>query len=99
MNNEGYKSDVVQTAGRIVDVVRQFGPVLEQAKALGLFMDDRELLECPGCGLVEDVGCDGRLMTYRDGEKPFDSGLRFKNVSDGCYRCPACGMDIEEALA
>ena len=35
-----------------------------RAKALGVFTNERELLACPRCGLVEDVTCDGLLITY-----------------------------------
>ncbi len=36
----------------------------EQARALGMFTDDRELLACPVCGLLEDVTVEGMLITY-----------------------------------
>jgi len=39
----------------LVAAVRELEQVKQQAKALGIFTDDRELLECPSCGLLEAV--------------------------------------------
>ena len=36
-----------------------------EARALGLFANDRELLGCPRCGLLEDVTITGLLITCR----------------------------------
>ena len=33
----------------------------KQAQTLGIFTNDRELLECPACGLKEDVTFEGML--------------------------------------
>jgi len=30
----------------------------------GVFLNDRELLRCDSCGLLEDVDIKGRLITY-----------------------------------
>ncbi len=35
----------------------------KRAKALGVFANDRELLECPRCGLMEDVTSIGLLIS------------------------------------
>jgi len=40
-------------AARLVEVHRQ-------AKALGIFIHDRQLLNCPGCGLMVDVDFQAR---------------------------------------
>ena len=71
-------------------IVRQLAAVQRQARSLGLFVHDRELLTCPRCGMQEDVAGDGRLMTYRAGGAIADTGLRFKKVRGGKFRCPAC---------
>lgn len=64
----------------------------KQAKALGMFTDDRELLECPACGLKEDVTGEGFLCTYRDEAFAVDTGLRFPEPDeDGVSCCPGCG--------
>lgn len=70
----------------------QLAAVTEQARAAGIFVEDRELLACPGCGLMEDVECGGRLITCREigGE---DTGLCFAPAAVGGFRCPACGED------
>lgn len=70
-----------------------------RATALGVFTSDRELLACPGCGLVEDVTCDGLLITYMSSALERDSGLRFENTSSNLFRCPACGLIIREDSA
>lgn len=36
----------------LVAAVRELEQVKQQAKALGIFTDDRALLECPSCGLL-----------------------------------------------
>lgn len=41
----------------------------QRAGALGLFTGHRELLECPQCGLCEDVTSDGRLITVESANK------------------------------
>ena len=35
-------------------LVAQLQVLRQQGEALGLFMEDRDLLECPSCGLQED---------------------------------------------
>jgi hypothetical protein len=49
----------------------------KQAKALGMFTNDREFLECPSCGLKESVTFENTLYTYRDDAFDVDTGLRF----------------------
>ena len=62
----------------------------EQAKQLGIFIDDRELLRCHSCGLNEDIEFSGRLITYFGEPGSPDTGLRFKKRADGKFRCPKC---------
>jgi hypothetical protein len=60
-------------------IARELMRIKKQAEALGVFTNDRELLECTGCDLVEDVTCDGFLITYhRNSGSMDDSGLRFR---------------------
>ena len=78
----------------------QLKALQDQARALGFFPNDRELLACPHCGLAEDVLADGRLITsYEIGEA--DTGLRFiePESDDGPFTCPGCGGEVhpEEA--
>ena len=70
---------------------REIARVHRLAQAAGLFMEDRGLLHCAHCGLLEDVGCYGLLMTYPTGHPPVDSGLRFTKDKRGRYICPNCG--------
>ena len=67
-----------------------------EARALGLFANDRELLACPCCGLVEDVTCTGLLITYRPPALGEDTGLRFEEIKTGKFRCPQCGGIVVE---
>lgn len=62
----------------------------KQARELGLFANDRELLDCATCGLLEDVAFGGYLITYRSAGSNEDTGLRFEELADGSFRCPAC---------
>jgi len=67
-----------------------------QAEALGIFTNDRELLECTDCGLLEDVASDGRLITYNKEDGVIeDTGLRFQEVDRMHFCCPACKCIIE----
>ena len=70
---------------------REITRIHRLAQAAGLFMEDRDLLHCADCGLLEDVGCYGLLMTYFSGKSPVDSGLRFTKDKRGRYICPNCG--------
>lgn len=68
----------------LIAAVRQLEQAKEQARALGIFTDDRELLECPNCGLLEDVAAEGLLVTYPNtSEEVNDSGLRFIPADSG----------------
>ena len=53
---------------RISAIVGELEEIKHRARALGIFTDDRELLACPVCGLLEDVAIMGLLITY-----PIDS--------------------------
>lgn len=66
--------------------------VKEHVRKLGMFTDDRELLECTHCGLKEDVTIEGFLYTHREGAIGDDTGLRFPEPDEeGVSRCPGCG--------
>lgn len=81
-------------------LARQLVQIKLQAAALGLFTDDRELLECPSCGFLEDVTFEGFLITYKkDGKDRRDSGLRFRPEGKTCFACPACGTKIKAVIS
>ncbi len=86
------KDSLSRLAQKIKPFVEDIIRIHKQAKSLGIFVNDRELLECTGCDLVEDVAFDGSLMTYhRDSYDMTDSGLRFEEMGDEKYLCPVCG--------
>ena len=80
---------LVAMAGRIAELQKT-------ARRLGIFVDDRQLLACSKCGLMEDVLFDGRLVTCREAGGD-DTGLRFSEHprADGRFVCPECGTVIE----
>ena len=83
----------------LTTLTRQLEQVKAQARALGIFTDDRELLECPNCGLLEDVMADGLLVTYpKDSVDPKDCGLRFRPVDETRFACPKCGTRIKAVI-
>ena len=66
------KSGKKNGIGGLIAAVRQLEQAKQQARALGIFTNDRELLECPSCGLLEDDGrgSAGDLSEYqRRGER------------------------------
>lgn len=77
-------------------LLRQIGYVHRLAREAGLFLDDRELLSCDRCGLLEDVDITGRLITYKSGEAVFDSGMRFEKGEGDTHVCPVCGAPARE---
>ena len=82
-----------------VELSRKLAKVKAQARALGIFTDDRELLECPNCGLLEDVTAKGLLVTYpKDSVDLKDCGLRFCPVDETRFACPKCGTRIKAVI-
>ncbi|MFA7229908.1 MAG: hypothetical protein WC071_01430 [Victivallaceae bacterium] len=74
--------------------------IQEQADKLGIFTENRELLECEKCGLLEDYTFKHGLITYVaancTGGKLKDSGLRFKATDNPSqFICPQCGNSIK----
>jgi hypothetical protein len=66
------------------DLVKSIRPLAKeliklqrQMKAMGLFANDRDLVECPRCHLAEDVTADGRLVTAKP-PRYIETGLQFK---------------------
>jgi hypothetical protein len=97
--HEDGKNSFSGLAQKIKPLVKEIVQIKKQAKALSIFVNDRELLECPGCGLVEDVTFEGSLMTYhRESDDITDSGLRFEEMDDGKYRCPVFGTVLKAEI-
>lgn len=83
----------------LIAAVRELEKVRQQGRALGIFTDDRELLECPKCGLLEDVTFEGLLVTYpKTSEEVKDSSLRFRSVDETSFECPSCGTRIKAVI-
>jgi hypothetical protein len=83
----------------LIAAIRQLEQVKRQARSLGIFTNDRELLECPSCGLLEDVTADGLLVTYSGrGRSRKDCGLRFNQVNDTSFQCPSCGAKVKAVI-
>jgi hypothetical protein len=77
-------------------LAQQLSATRAEAKKLGIFPGDRDLLDCSCCGLMEDVAMNGILLTCRQDSLGIDTGLRFEQVdSDGLrFRCPSCGSEV-----
>lgn len=70
----------------------QLAAIRAQVQAEDGFLHDRELHQCPTCGLMEDVLFCGKLVTcWRVNTQPVDTGLRFKEVGADQLACPCCG--------
>lgn len=78
-------SEIFRMAEKIVRLQKK-------AKKLGLFLDDRELLKCKKCGLMEDVNSYGVLLTVFKNEPLRDTALRFKKIKgrSNHFQCPNC---------
>lgn len=93
------KSKDSKLISRIRPIARELMRIKRQAEALGVFTNDRELLECTGCDLVEDVTCDGFLITYhRNSDSMDDCGLRFEKLSQDASRCPVCKTELKAVI-
>ena len=86
----------------VCDLVERLSPALiklselrSEAERAGVFIADRGLLSCTGCGLTEDILADGRLITFRGDSRGSDTSLRFKDLGDEVrFRCPSCGAVV-----
>ena len=77
------------------DLCRELQHLRTEAEGMGLFVGDRELLDCPHCGLFEDVTAEGLLITSQElAHPPVDTELRFRVVSANTFQCPACAAAI-----
>jgi predicted RNA-binding Zn-ribbon protein involved in translation (DUF1610 family) len=93
--------DVDALVDSIGAIARRLGDLQTQARALGIFTNDRDLLTCPKCGLIEDVLVDGRLVTYHEECNSEDTGLRFAESApeSGRFTCPECGSKVDALAA
>ena len=84
-----------QSPNNIRELASRIVALQVKARALGMFTNDRELLECRECGLLEDVTINGLLITCRAPDSGQDTGLHFEKLFQGQFRCPACGSMIQ----
>ena len=90
------KNNYSKLISKIRPIAREIMRIKKQAEALGMFTHDRELLECSGCDLVEDVTYEGFLITYyRDSGSTNDCGLRFEKLDGDIFRCPVCKTELK----
>jgi len=82
------------------NTIKQLNKLKKEARTLGIFVDDRNLLKCPECGLMEDIDSNGMLLTVFEKFPNKDTGLRFKEIKNGkIFRCPNCGQKLSENVA
>jgi hypothetical protein len=87
--------DAWEIPTELLDACRQLKVLQDQARSLGMFMDDRELLRCDVCGLEEDVLGSGILVTRQAGDMQApDTGLRFMEVGARLFACPRCEHQV-----
>lgn len=64
-----------------------------ELRRLGIFDYSRELLECPSCGLMEDITFEGILITSNSEKLGIDTEMRFVELSsqENKWQCLARG--------
>ncbi len=85
-----------QTLKELRQIASHVAGLQKQARSMGIFPGDRDLLECPNCGLLEDVTIGEQLITWCPPAEGQDTGLRFEEFSQNLFRCPACGSMVRE---
>ena len=88
-------SEMVPLVDSLVALAGQVVELKKSARGLGIFTEDRGLLTCPTCGLMEDVLFDRRLVTcHQIGVS--DTGLRFTEHSrnGGRFIFPECSTEL-----
>jgi hypothetical protein len=83
---------------KVRPIAQQLAALQAKARSLGIFLNDRALLECPECGLQEDVAFGGQLITCRPPAFGQDTGMRFRELPKNRFRCPSCGSGVQEVL-
>lgn len=88
-----------ELAAYILQLLETISQMQAELEAMGLFPHDRELLECTGCDLVEDVTIEGRLITIHQGNDEFiDTGLKFERLNEDIFACPTCKTRIKATM-
>jgi hypothetical protein len=93
------KSNHPKIISKIRPIARELTRIKRPAEALGIFTNDRELLECTAFDLVEDVSSEGFLITYyRNSYSVDDCGLRFEELKHHVFRCPVCKTELKTVI-
>jgi hypothetical protein len=93
------KSKDSRLISKIHPIARELMRIKRQAEALGIFTNDRELLACTACDLVEDVTSEGLLITsHRNSDSVDDCGLRFEELKHNVFRCPVCKTELKAII-
>ena len=80
-----------QLIEKVKPLAREIVALNQQAKAMGIFTNHRDLAECKECQLFEDVSAQGILFVYHGEAFDNDTGLRFKEIDNNAVQCPGCG--------
>jgi DNA-directed RNA polymerase subunit RPC12/RpoP len=90
------ESDYDKLLKSIEPLAREMYKLQQKLKKMGCFAHDRELVECPHCGLQEDVTFEGKLITCKLDNPDEDFGLQFMALDkkEEWWRCPACGKEF-----
>ncbi len=100
-------NDNIPISSTLRQLALELNAAKKRTKELGRFAEDRNLLSCPNCGLLEDVDFPGVLRTYvrpvewddpdlpQNFPQPPDTGLRFEQLGAEDFRCPACGTFVQ----
>ena len=93
---EGEDKPSDELLGAIKPLAAEIVKLQAQMKAAGLFAEDRDLLECPKCGLQENVTADSLLITCLREFPGEDTGGRFVPLDgrESWWRCPKCGTEF-----
>ena len=91
--------EAMSSVGSLAAMADRIVELQKTARGLGIFVDDRELLACSKCGLMEDVLFDGRLVTCHKAGGT-DTRLRFTEQprAGGRFICPECGTVLPSRL-
>lgn len=88
-----YYDKLVDRISKLAEGLRE---VDKLAESYGIFLNDRELLRCPDCGIEEDVLADGRLIVCPIGKPEQETGVKFDTLKENgsIFICPVCRKKI-----
>jgi hypothetical protein len=92
------EEETVKKEERLYSMAEAINELNLKLTTLGGFDHSRQLLNCPACGLFEDVNDKGMLMTAESDYPEDDTGLHFTKVNEGEWECPDCGHLCREDL-